>query len=408
MAGKYTLPSPLSQRGFSGRIQVVTALLTDGQLLARLVGFDTTSRNSNLPIADFICDYLDRPGIRIHRNPSPDAEKTNLVISVGPQTDPERRDGLVLSGHMDVVPADPVEWESDPFRLVERGDVYVARGVCDMKGFLALAINRAAQLGAAGLRCPLVLLLTYDEEVGTVGARHFTQSWPDRAVLPRRTIVGEPTSLTAVRAHKGHLEFRVDFHGTSAHSGYPHLGVNAIEDAGRAIVALTGLGDHWQAERPDGGRHFPDAPSLTLNIGRIAGGTAVNVVPDRCAIALGVRVLPGMAIPPIRDHLERTLRDALGSAEFEVQLTSESPALLLDQHAEIYQAVREEALGNGSDSVSYATDAGWLQHAGLECVVFGPGSIAVAHKPNESLPIREFIAASGILDRLIHRFCRAA
>ncbi|NNG15507.1 MAG: acetylornithine deacetylase [Gemmatimonadales bacterium] len=384
----------------------MTALLTDGQLLARLVGFDTTSRNSNLPIADFICDYLDRPGVRIRRNPSPDGEKTNLVVFVGPETDPERRDGLVLSGHMDVVPADPAEWDSDPFRLVERGDAYVARGVCDMKGFLALAINRAAQLGAAALRRPLVLLLSYDEEVGTVGAKHFMQSWSDRSQLPRRTIVGEPTSLTAVRAHKGHLEFRVDFHGTSAHSGYPHLGVNAIEQAGRAIVALGTLRDRWRDERPDTGLHFPDAPYLTLNIGRIAGGTAVNVVPDRCAIALGVRVLPGIDIPAIQDHLARSLGAALDDTPFELRLTSESPALLLDQRAEIYQAVCEEGQGSGADSVSYATDAGWLQHAGLECVVFGPGSIAVAHTPNESLPIREFIAASGILDRLVHRFCR--
>jgi acetylornithine deacetylase len=385
----------------------VTALLTDGQLLARLVGFDTTSRNSNLPIADFICDYLDRPGIRIRRNPSPDGEKTNLLIFVGPETDPEQRDGLVLSGHMDVVPADAVEWDTDPFRLVERDDVYVGRGVCDMKGFLALAINRVAQLGAAQLRRPLVLLLTYDEELGTVGAKHFTQSWHDRSHLPRPTIVGEPTSLTAVRAHKGHLEFRVDFHGTSAHSGYPHLGVNAIEQAGRAIVALGTLRDQWRDERPEGGQHFPETPYLTLNIGRIAGGVAVNVVPDRCAIALGVRVLPGIEIPGIRERLERALEDALGDTPFTLDATSESPALLVDQDTEIYQAVHAEAQGTGPDSVSYATDAGWLQHAGLECVVFGPGSIAVAHKPNESLPIREFIAASGILDRLVHHFCRA-
>ena len=124
-------------------------------------------------------------------------------------------------------------------------------------------------------------------------------------------------------------------------------------------------------------------------------------------MALGVRVLPGVAIPMIRERLEHALKGTLGDTPFTLEPRSESPALLLDPQAEIYQAVREEAQGNGSDSVSYATDAGWLQHAGLECVVFGPGSIAVAHKPNESLPIREFIAASGILDRLIHRFCRA-
>ena len=406
MAASITRPSPLSHRVFTGRLHPVTALLTDEQLLARLVGFDSTSRNSNLPIADFICDYLDRPGIRVRRVPSPEGEKANVLVFVGPETDPERRDGLVLSGHMDVVPADPTEWDTDPFRLTERGDAYVARGACDMKGFLALAINRAAQAAHAQLRQPLVLLLTYDEEVGTVGAKHFVQSRHDRSSLPRHAIVGEPTSLSAVRIHKGHLEFRLEFRGTSAHSGYPHLGTNAIEPAGRASVALAALGDHLRTERPDAGRHFPEVPHLTLNIGRIAGGVAVNVVPDRCAIAFDVRVLPGTDVSAIRNRLELVLSEALDATPFALECTNESPALLLDAQAEIFQAVERLAQGNGPDSVSYATDAGWLQHAGLECVVFGPGDIAVAHKPNESLPVREFIAASGILDRLIHQFCR--
>jgi len=384
----------------------MTTVLTDAQLLARLVGFDSTSRHSNLPIADFICDYLDRPGIRIRRQPSPDGEKVNVLAFVGPEAGPERR-GLVLSGHMDVVPADPGEWDSDPFRLVERGDAYVARGACDMKGFLALAINRAAQAAHAGLGYPLVLVLTYDEEVGTRGAKHFVQAWQERASLPRNAIVGEPTSLQAVRLHKGHLEFRLEVRGTSAHSGYPHLGANAIEAAGRAVTALAALRDQWRDERPEAGRHFPEVPHVTLNIGRIAGGAAVNMVPDHCAIAFDVRVLPGTDIAAIREHPEGVLTEALSDTSFQFECTSESPALHLDPEAEILQAVRREAKADGPDSVSYATDAGWLQHANLDCVVFGPGSITMAHKPNESLPIREFIAASAILERIIERFCRA-
>ncbi len=381
-------------------------LLNDAQLLARLVGFDTTSRNSNLALAEFICDYLDQPGIRIVRNPSPDGEKTNLVATVGPEVDPDRRDGLILSGHMDVVPADPTQWDSDPFRVVERGEAYIGRGTCDMKGFLALAINRAAQLGKAALRAPLVLLLTYDEEVGTVGAKHFVQTWPNRAQLPRCAIIGEPTSLQPVRIHKGHLKFRLGFRGTSAHSGYPHLGVNAIEPAAKAIGALAALRDQWHQERPEGGRPFAEVPHLTLNVAQVRGGTAVNVVPDACRVDLGVRTLPRIQVAEIQTRLAQVLEEALEGHPVDLELTGESPALETPQEADLYQALCQEVGRPTSESVSYATDAGWLQHAGLECVVFGPGSITVAHKPNESLPMRDFIAASGMLDTLVRRFCR--
>lgn len=218
----------------------MTALLSDAELLRRLVGYDSTSRNSNLPIADFIADYLDRPGVRIARNLSPDGDKANLVIRLGPaDADPTRR-GLVLSGHMDVVPADEDGWESEPFTLTAREDRYVGRGACDMKGFLALAMNRTRALDPARLARPLALVFTYDEELGTLGARHFVETW-DAQTLPRDAVIGEPTSLAVVRMHKGYLKLRVAFTGRAAHSGYPHLGQNAIEPAGRAIVALASL-----------------------------------------------------------------------------------------------------------------------------------------------------------------------
>jgi len=196
------------------------AVLSDADLLARLVAFDTTSRNSNLPLADFLCDYLDRPGVRIERQPSPDGTKTNVVAWLGPEPGgPEgERPGLVLSGHMDVVPAEEEGWQSDPFTLADAGDRWVARGACDMKGFLAIAANAAVGAGPA-LRAPLALVFTYDEEVGTLGARHLLESYAAGRLLPRSAIIGEPTSLRVARAHKGHLKMRITLHGRSAHSG---------------------------------------------------------------------------------------------------------------------------------------------------------------------------------------------
>src|SRR5688572_13754062 len=161
--------------------------LTDADLLARLVAFDSTSRNSNLPIADFLCEVLDRPGVRIDRNLSPDGSKVNLIAWCGPAPR-EDRAGLVLSGHMDVVPAGEAGWRSDPFTLADEGDRWVARGACDMKGFLAVAANLAAEMRPERWRAPLALVFTYDEEVGTLGAKRLTESFPEAGALPRSAI----------------------------------------------------------------------------------------------------------------------------------------------------------------------------------------------------------------------------
>ena len=191
------------------------APLTDLELLRRLVAFDSTSRYSNLPIADFICDYLDRPGVHIERQPSADGEKTNVIVVAGPEPD-EDRAGLTLSGHMDVVPAEEPEWTGDPFALREQGDRLLGRGSADMKGFVALAINTVARARLPHLRSPLALILTFDEELGTLGARYFRENWSPERPLPRSTIVGEPTSLQAVRLHKGHASARLEVRGRSA------------------------------------------------------------------------------------------------------------------------------------------------------------------------------------------------
>jgi acetylornithine deacetylase len=379
-------------------------LLTDADLLARLVSFDSTSRNSNLPIADFLCGYLDRPGLRIEQNPSADGTKANVVAWIGPEPAGDRR-GLVLSGHMDVVPAEEDGWRNDPFSLADEGDRLTGRGSCDMKGFLALAANLAIEARPERLRAPLALVFTYDEEVGTLGAKHLTESFPEAAALPKSVIIGEPTSLRVARTHKGHFKLRVTLHGVSAHSGYPHLGVNAIEPAGRVIVALARLRQELEGESPPNRELFPEVPFVPLNVGVVHGGSAINVVPDRATVELGVRPLPGLASEELIERVSRAVREAAHPFEPGVELLSDSPPLLLDEASPIHRHLCSLVGQSAGSSVSFATDAGWLQRLGMDCAIFGPGSIEVAHKPNEFLPKDEFAAARGLLERTIRHFC---
>ncbi len=380
------------------------ALLSDAELLARLVGFDTTSRNSNLALADSLCDYLDRPGVRLARNPSADGRKTNVIAWIGPQPEGDRQ-GLVLSGHMDVVPAEEDGWHSPPFTLTDDGDRWVGRGACDMKGFVALAANLAAEARPEHWQAPLVLVFTYDEEVGTLGAKRLTESFPEAASLPRSAIIGEPTSLRVARAHKGHFKMRVTLHGVAAHSGYPHLGVNAIEPAGRVTVALSRLRHELEAEPAPNRELFLEVPYVPLNVGTIHGGSAINVVPDRCAVELGARPLPGIASEELIERVSRAVRNAAAPFEPEIELLSDSPAMLLDEGAPIHRYLCGLTGQSAGASVSFATDAGWLQRLGIDCAIFGPGSIEVAHKPNEHLPKADLIAAREPLARAIRHFC---
>lgn len=380
--------------------------LSDRDLLSRLVAFDTTSSLSNLPMVEFIADYLDRVGVRITRISSADRAKANLLVAAGP----ERADGagLILSGHMDVVPATEPDWRSDPFILVEEDGRFIARGAADMKGFLALAINRFAAVDSPTLTDPLLLLFTYDEEVGTLGARRFSETWANREALPRSVIIGEPTSLRVVRLHKGMLRLRIEFAGRAAHSGYPHLGRSAIEPAGRTIVALSELRRELEGERSANGEYFPEVPFAALNIGTVSGGSAANVIPDRCEIQLGVRLVPGMVADEVIERIRETVSAATGDAHVALHYMSESPAMVLDEDATIHRQLSDEIGQTRSESVMFASDAGWLQRMGLQCVLFGPGSIEVAHRSNEFLPIAEFRRAGEVLDRMIVRRCVSA
>jgi acetylornithine deacetylase len=385
---------------------MTTTPLSDAALLERLVGFDTTSHLSNLPLADFVADYLDRPAVAVDRVWSGDGTKANLVVRAGP--DRPDGEGLTLSGHMDVVPADEPEWRSPPFNLTTVGETYVGRGTADMKGFLALAVNRVRGLDPSRLRRPLALLLTYDEEVGTLGARRFAETHPPPSLLPRDVVIGEPTSLRVVRLHKGMIRLQLSFKGKAAHSGYPHLGRNAIEPAARAVTALAGLRAEMESERPAHGEHFPEVPYAALNVGVISGGSAANVIPDHCAAQIAIRLLPEMKAEEMSERVRATVARALPGEPFELTFLGESPAMMLDEGAALYRDLCELVGQRGTESVAFATDAGWLQTVGFRCAVFGPGNIEVAHRPNEFLLIEEFERAGRLLDDMIHRRCLTA
>ena len=379
------------------------APLHNTEILRRLVGFDSVSRNSNLPIADFISEAVERPGIRIQRQRSPDGTKTNLIVEAGPPVDPATREGLVLSGHMDVVPAEEPEWRSNPFDLVEQDGRFVGRGSADMKGFLALAMRRIMDADVTRLSQPLVLLFTYDEELGCIGAHHFAEHWPSPGTLPRNVVIGEPTSMRAVRTHKGHLKLKLTVLGTTAHSGYPHLGHNAIEPTARAIAALGRLREQLAGERAPSSVDFPEVPFVALNIGMINGGVAVNVVPDRCEVDIGMRVLPGMTSDALVDRVRDAVAPGLDGERWSLEMSGDSPPFHLGADRPVYRDLTRMLDQHEEASIAFATDAGWLQTAGFDCVVCGPGDIAVAHKPNEWLSVAEFHAADAFLERLVHQ-----
>lgn len=388
--------------------------LSDRALLERLVAFDTTSHRPTRPLVDLLCELLDRPGVAIARQGVDDGAKENLVVRVGAEADAASRAGLVLSGHLDVVPAGPADgWQSDPFTLTERDGRLHARGAADMKGFLAVAANLAREADPDALQAPLVLLFTFDEEVGSLGARVLVERWDELAPaigpLPRATVVGEPTSLAAVRAHKGHLKLRLTFRGRSAHSGYPHLGISATEAAGRAVAALSELRRELERETVASGAEFPEVPFLALNVGTVAGGTAINVVAERCVVEVGVRTLPGVDPAALAERVRATAAAALPggpAAELDFELISDSPPMSTPAGAPLHRHLLA-ALGQPAPrTVAYSTDAGHLQELGLDCVIFGPGSIEVAHQPNEFVPAAELAAARGHLAGLVDAFCR--
>lgn len=378
------------------------------ELLARLVSFDTTSRRSNLEAVNWLAGVLEHGGMRVVRQPSPDGDKANLLAWAGPDVEPGRDAGLTLSGHLDVVPAGEPGWESDPFTLTDGDDRWTGRGTADMKGFLALACELALALRRQRLTAPLALLFTYDEEVGSLGAARIAGGLAELPPLPRSVLIGEPTRLQAVRMHKGHARIAIELRGQPAHSGHPQHGVSAVEPAGQVIVALGELRRTLEGERPEHSGHFPEVPFVALNVARVEGGGAVNVIPERCRLDLGVRPLPGMSAEALLERVREAIAAAIGNesdVEWKLEVRHESPPLLTPDEAPLHRALCDALGQRRTVAAAFSSDAGFLSRAGFDCVLWGPGDIANAHRPNEFLPKADVAQARGTLTTLIHRFC---
>lgn len=387
--------------------------LNDVELLSRLVSHDTTSSRPSAALASFVEGYLREGGAGV-RTWEYAPGKVNLLAWAGPAPGDDSRDsaavreGVLLSGHFDVVPAVEPEWTTDPFTLTERGDYLAGRGAVDMKGFAAAAINLVRDCAREQPRRTVAVLMTSDEEVGSLGAQAFLRGWRREDPLPRSAVVGEPTSLKVVRMHKGHLKVRVTVKGVASHSGMPHLGRSAIEPAARIVTAFGRLRESMESERVETSVHFPETPFPTLNVGVIRGGEAVNVVPDRCVIDVGVRLLPGMRSAPMVDRLRAAAAEGaagLAADAWSFELVNDSPPMLLREDAAVNRELGALVGQRETRSVSFASDAGTLQSLGLECALFGPGDMALAHRPNEAVERGELERTGPILERFVRARC---
>lgn len=371
------------------------------ELLARLVSFDTTSHKSNMALVRFVEDYLAQRGVASHLVTNAEGSKANLFSTIGPPG----VSGVALSGHTDVVPVDGQNWTSDPFVLAERDGRLYGRGTCDMKGFLACALAAVPDFQRRQLKVPIHFAFSYDEEIGCLGVRPLIAELGKSLINPRVVIVGEPTSMSVVDAHKGPVRWHVEIEGRAAHSSMAHLGANAITATGVLLQELH-LIEKELMVAPRNERFDP--PYATLQVVRINGGTATNIVPVSCSIDFDLRALPGVDANTI-DQRVRTflmrkclpeLQRVAPEARINVAIANQVPPFAAGANSEAVALALNLAGQNETHAASYATEAGLFQDDGSPSVVIGPGDIAQAHTADEWIAKDQLESCSGFLTRL--------
>ncbi len=379
------------------------------EILRRLVAFDTVSANSNLALIDWVVEYLQGHGIAADLTFSNARDKANLFATIGPA---DAGGGVILSGHTDVVPVVGQPWDSDPFALVERDGRLYGRGTADMKSFIAIALALVPEFKARPLKRPLHLALSFDEEVGCFGAPHLIESLPRGAARPSLVVVGEPTNMAVANAHKGCHVFATAVTGLAAHSSAPQRGVNAILAASEIIQFIAGLaGEARAASRPESGF---EPPYTSFNIGTIAGGTAMNIIPRDCEFTWEFRPLPGEDTAAIRDRIDRfiaadllpRLRRVHPGADVTTRALASIPGLVAQPGSPAEDLARQLTGANQSTVVAYGTEAGLFQGAGIPAVICGPGSMEQGHQPNEFITIEQVEAGTAFQRRLADWACR--
>ncbi len=370
-------------------------------ILARLVAFDTTSHKTNIPLAEWVRDYLAGHGIASTLIPAKDGIHCSLFATIGTAGVP----GIGLSGHMDVVPVTGQPWDTNPFELVELGGRLFGRGTSDMKGFVACVLAMAPEFARAKLATPIHIILSYDEEVGCVGVLDLVRELGKSLPKPQMVLVGEPTTMQVVDAHKGGYRFRTDIVGKDAHSAKPQLGANAIFAAGELMAELRAVEARLQAQHTD--PRF-DPPYSSISVSGIEGGIAHNIIPPQCTMNWGVRALPGLDASGMGRDLDafaaRDVLPAMRAVHPDCSVTTTLmgvlPAFSTSGNAAAASFALKLAGQNETFAVPYGTEASHFQAAGCASVIIGPGDIAQAHQPNEFIAISELEKCLAFLARV--------
>jgi acetylornithine deacetylase len=380
--------------------------MTPFALMEKLISFPTVSRDTNIPLVDWVADYLSGHGIESHRYIDPDQPKHALFAHVGPWEE----GAVVLSGHTDVVPVDGQPWDSDPYSVVERDGRYYGRGTCDMKGFDAMAIWALVEAKYAGVKQPLQIALSFDEEVGCLGAPPMILAM--QPILPKgkMVIVGEPSTMQAVSGHKGGIGFNTHVVGFEVHSSLLHTGVNAIMAGAKLIEWANEMNTENFARKPSDLAALFDPPFTTCHVGMISGGTAHNITAKDCKFAMDFRVVPGedknawgsAYLKKVR-QVEKQMQEVVPDTYIEITPRFDVPALQPEKDGAAETFVRQITGDNASHKVSYGTEAGQFQDAGYSAIICGPGDIAQAHQPNEYIEVSQFEAGHKFMRDLVGR-----
>lgn len=372
------------------------------ETLERLIAFPTVSRDTNLPLIYWVRDYLASLGVPSRLTYDSTRKKANLFATLGEGSAP----GIILSGHTDVVPVDGQAWDSNPFEAVIKDKLLYGRGSADMKGFIATALALAPKLAEGTHGFPIHLALSYDEEVGCLGVRELIKDLQEIGLSAAGCIVGEPTMMQPLIAHKGAYRFRCSVHGREAHSSYTPMGVNAIEYAAKIILYIRQLAEELSRTEPKDGAFT--VPHTTLQTGTIGGGLAANIVPKLCEFEFDVRTMPKMQYEPLYDRIREfagillpEMRAVDPNALIAFECLSETPGLSIGEGEEIVQLVKRLTGARSVKAASYATEAGLFHKAGIPTVICGPGDIEQAHRPNEFVALEQLAQCEAFLAALI-------
>ena len=379
------------------------------EMLRKLIAFPTVSRDSNLDLIHYVRDFLKPYDADIRLTHDDEKRKANLFATLGPRGE----GGIVLSGHTDVVPTEGQAWDTNPFEMVEKDGRLYGRGASDMKGFIACVLALVPEFMERGMKTPLHLAFSYDEEVGCLGVGRLIADIMRSGVRPNACIVGEPTEMRPVIAHKGKKGYRCTVRGLAGHSAYAPNGVNAVEYAAEAITFLKNLARRHRDQGPYD-RSF-DVAHTTVHTGVMRGGTALNVIPHDCTFDFEFRHLPGddpdRLLHEFKDYvrtrLEPEMRAVHAAAGFVIEPLSEIPVLDTGPEAEVVALAQELSGSSEIGKVSFGTEGSQFHRAGIPTVVCGPGSIAQAHKPNEYVDLDQITRCEDFLRRLMERMCKA-